>query len=254
MKSEFASAENLVRKKWKALHFFVDQLLSSEVNDAIAKIILFGSLKDGKVEEGSDIDLFIVALNYLQQVAETCDEASLETALRFDESIQPLVACIDEFRKADLYFFRRVLEKQQEVYTMAEEKIRKGEAGNYLALAVEYFEQSRSNLELKNYRLIVDGSYNVAELCAKGLLILKGEDIPKKHGSVVQMFSRLYIKSEELPREIGRAFNQGLRIRNRARYEYHADTTEKEAKAALDLAEKMLNALEDKLAEGPVAL
>jgi len=248
MKSESTSAENLVRKKWKALRFFIQQLLSSEVKDSIAKIILFGSLKDGKVEERSDIDVFIVALNWLQQVGETCDEASLETALRFDESIQPLVACIDELRNSDVYFFRRVLENQEEVFTMAEEEIQKGEAGNYLALAVEYFEQSRSNLELSNYRLIIDGSYNAAELCAKGLLILKGEDIPKKHGSVVQVFSRLYIKSEELPREIGRALNQGLRLRNRARYEYHADITEREAKAALDLAEKMVKALEDKLA------
>ncbi len=248
MKSESTSAENLVRKKWKALRFFVQQLLSSEVKDSIAKIILFGSLRDGKVEERSDIDLLIVAVNWLQQVGEACDEASLETALRFDESIQPLVACIDKLRNSDVYFFRRVLENQEEVFTMTEEEIQKGEAGNYLALAVEYFEQSRSNLELSNYRLIIDGSYNAAELCAKGLLILKGEDIPKKHGSVVQVFSRLYIKSEELPREIGRALNQGLRLRNRARYEYHADITEREAKAALDLAEKMVKALEDKLA------
>lgn len=247
MKSESTSADNVVQKKWKALRFFIQHLLSSEVKDSIAKIILFGSLKDGKVEEGSDIDLFIVALNWLQQVGETCDEASLETALRFDESIQPLVVCIDELRNSDVYFFRRVLENQEEVFTMAEEEIQKGEAGNYLALAVDYFEQSRSNLELSNYRLIIDGSYNAAELCAKGLLILKGEDIPKKHGSVVQVFSRLYIKSEELPREIGRALNQVLRLRNRARYEYHADITEREAKAALDLAEKMVKVLEDKL-------
>ena len=209
-------------------------------------------MKDGKVEEESDIDLLIVALNWLQQVGETCDEASLETALRFDESIQPLVACIDELRYSNAYFFRRVLENQEEVFTMAEEEIQKGEAGNYLALAVEYFEQSRSNLALSNYRLIVDGSYNAAELCAKGLLILKGEDIPKKHGTVVQIFSRLYIKGEELPQEIGRALNQGLRLRNRARYEFHADITEREAKAALDLAEKMVKALEDKLVEARI--
>lgn len=250
MKSESTSVEKLIQNKRKALRFFVEQLLSSEVREAIAKIILFGSLKDGKVEEESDIDLFIVALNRLPQVAEACDEASLETALRFDESVQPLVGCIDELRNDHQYFFRRVLENREEVYTMAKEEIQKGEAGNYLALAAEYLEQSRSNLELGNYRLIIDGSYNAAELCAKGLLILKGEDIPRRHGSIIQLFSRLYIKTEELPREIGRALNQGLRLRNRARYEYHAEITEKEATSALDLAEKLVQSLEDRLAEG----
>ncbi|MCD5417293.1 HEPN domain-containing protein [Candidatus Bipolaricaulota bacterium] len=248
MKSESMAVESLVQKKRQALRFFAEELLSSDVRDSIAKIILFGSLRDGEVEEESDVDLFIVALNRLQQVAEACDEASLETALRFDESVQPLVGCIDEFRNSHQYFFRRVLKDHEEVYTMTEEEIRKGEAGNYLALAVEYLEQSRSNLELGNYRLIVDGGYNAAELCAKGLLILKGEDIPRRHGSTIQIFSKLYIKTEELPREIGRALNRSLRLRNRARYEYHAAITEREAKAALDLAEKMVKALEDKLA------
>ena len=151
MKSESMAVESLVQKKRQALRFFAEELLSSDVRDSIAKIILFGSLRDGEVEEESDVDLFIVALNRLQQVAEACDEVSLETALRFDESVQPLVGCIDEFYNSHQYFFRRVLKDHEEVYTMTEEEIQKGEASNYLALAVEYLEQSRSNLELGNY-------------------------------------------------------------------------------------------------------
>ena len=49
--------------------------------------------------------------------------------------------------------------------------IAKIEARNYWQLVEEYFEQAKSNLELKNYLLIVDASFNAAELCAKGFLI-----------------------------------------------------------------------------------
>lgn len=122
MNFESISVESLVQKKRQALRFFVEQLLSFKVKDSIAKIILFGSLRDGKVEEESDVDLFIVALNRLQQVAEICDEASLETALRFDGSVQPLIGCIDEFRNGDSYFFREVLKDREELYTVAQDE------------------------------------------------------------------------------------------------------------------------------------
>lgn len=123
MKSESTSVESLVQKKRQALRFFVEQLLLSDVRDSIAKVILFGSLKRGEVEEDSDVDLFIVALNRLQQVAEICDEASLETTLRFDESVQPLIGCIDEFRKGDSYFFREVLKDREEIYAIAQDEV-----------------------------------------------------------------------------------------------------------------------------------
>jgi len=89
--------------------------------------------------------------------------------------------------------------------------------------AEEYFEQTKSNLDLKNYRLIVGASFNAAELCVKGFLILVGEEIPKRHGGIINRFSSIYIKDGVLPREIGRKLNTGLRIRNKIGYEYHAD-------------------------------
>lgn len=243
--------ENLIKNKREALRFFTKQLLNSEAKDLIAKIILFGSLANnkGSVKKESDIDIYIVALDNLDQVAKRCDQASLETALQYDESVEPIIGSIEKFKDGKSYFLRQVLENQEEVYTVPEEEMQKGEAQNYLSIATEYLDSSRSNLKLENYRLIIDGAYNAAELAAKGLLILEGEEIPKRHGSVIRVFSKIYIKPEKLPREIGRSFNQALRLRNQARYEYHATITEKQAKDILNLAEKLVKALEDHLSE-----
>lgn len=237
-------------KKQAALSFFLEKLLSGEAGSSIAKVILFGSLARKEARPESDIDLYVVAVNKLEEVSLACYEASLDTTLQFDEGVEPVVGCIDEFRSHTAsYFLRKVLKDHEEVYTMTGEEISRGEAANFLALAIEYLSQSRSNLTLGNYRLLVDGAYNAAELCAKGLLILKGEDIPRKHGNIIRLFSRLYIKSNELPRELGRELNRGLRFRNQARYEYHSALTERDALAILDLAEKMVKALEDLLIE-----
>ena len=253
MKSESKAVEDLIQKKRQALRFFVEQLLSSEARDSIAKIILFGSLKRGEVEEDSDVDAYVVALNQPKRVSEACADASLETGFKFDESVEPLVLSVEEYREDNQRWYfsgRRVLDDSEEVYTVPDEEIRLAEANDYLVLASEYLKQSRFNLEPGNYRLVIDGSYNAAELCAKGLLVLKGKEVPKRHGSIVQAFSNICVKSGELPREIGRALRQGLELRNRARYKLHAAITEGEARAAIDLAEKLIQALEDGLAEG----
>ena len=156
---------NSFYKKQAALNFFLEQLLSSKTGASIAKVILFGSLARKEAKPDSDIDIYVVAINKLEEVAVACDEASLDTTLQFDEGVEPIVGCIDEFRTCTAsYFFRKVLEDHEEVYTMPNEEISKGEAANFLALATEYLCQSRSNLPLGNYRLLIDGAYNAAEL------------------------------------------------------------------------------------------
>ena len=235
------------QKKYEALDFFIRHLLADEVRKSVAKIILFGSLAEGRAEEESDIDLFIVALDDLPAVSRRCAEASLETTLRYGEQVEPIVGCVDRYLRDDSYFFHQVLRGGEEVYTVEEEEIRRGQARAFLLLAIEYLKQSRSNLELGNYRLLVDGAYNAAELSAKGLLVLKGEAIPWRHGGLIQRFSELYIKSGELSREIGRGLNRGLELRNRARYEYHTEITRQDAEEVLALAEELVEALEDRL-------
>ena len=236
-------------QKYEALDFFVRRLLTDGVERSVAKIILFGSLAGGEVEPESDIDLFIVALDDLPAVSQRCAEASLETALRYGEQVEPIVGCIDKYLLEDSYFSYHVLRDGKEIYSMDEREIQRGQARTFLLLAIEYLDQSRANLALGNYRLLVDGAYNAAELCVKGLLVLKGETIPRRHGRIIGRFSELYIKGGEIPRELGRRLNRGLELRNRARYEYHTEVTERDAEEMLTLADALVTVLENRLME-----
>lgn len=238
-----------LEQKHEALDFFIRHLLTDGVKESIAKIVLFGSLARGETAPESDIDLFIVALDHLPAVSRRCAEASLETALRYGEQVEPIVGCVDQYLLEGSYFSHHVLRNGKEIYSIDEGEIRRGQARTFLLLAIEYLDQSRSNLELGNYRLLVDGAYNAAELCVKGLLVLKGESIPRRYGRIIGRFSELYIKGGEIPREVGRGLNRGLELRNRARYEYHSEITQRDAEEMLALAEELVAALEDQLME-----
>ncbi|MFQ6092312.1 MAG: HEPN domain-containing protein [bacterium] len=239
--------DRLTRKKREATDFFIRALTSGPVGEVIAKVYLFGGLAEDRVTKESDIDLFIVAFNSLRRVAEECDSVGLETVVTYDEMVQPIVGCIDELRSNSSYFHRKVIEKKREMYSISEEKIKRGEAREFLELAGQYYRESCPNLELGNYRLLIDGAYNTVELCLKGFLILKGRDIPSRHNTTVQQFSRLYIKTEEFPREVGRKVNRGLRLRNEARYERHREVTREDATSMLELARELLQAPEERL-------
>jgi uncharacterized protein (UPF0332 family) len=90
------------------------------------------------------------------------------------------------------------------------------------------------------YRLAVDAAYNAAELCAKGLLLLKLNNIPTSHGGIIGMFGELFVKTEVVPNQIGRGLNKNLQLRNKARYDCHALITKEDAEKAIDLAKKLV--------------
>lgn len=46
---------------------------------------------------------------------------------------------------------------------------------------------------LANVRGIIDLAYNAAELCGKGLLILRCNDVPGTHSGLVQQFSKVFV-------------------------------------------------------------
>lgn|GEM_PF-2075689 len=50
-----------VEKKRNALALFVRLLLSSPLKDYVAKIILFGSVRKGKANSESDVDILVLA-------------------------------------------------------------------------------------------------------------------------------------------------------------------------------------------------
>lgn len=233
--------------KHKALELFMDSLLSGEVGPQVATLALFGSVAKNRPRLESDIDVLVVALDRLEEVSSACAEIALDIMLKENQRIEYIVTCIDSYRRKDSYFLRKIGEEGKEIYSMSEEERSKGEARNHLSLAAEYLRQSRSNLELQNYRLLTDGAYNAAELAAKGLLLLKGKEIPKTHGAIVQLFAQEWVKSGDVSRELGRRFNKILETRNRARYDLHAEIGRNLAEETLQVAEAIVRELENRI-------
>ncbi len=231
------------RRKDQVLQAFKERLLSSPVKGAVAKIILFGSLKKGKARRDSDIDILVFATNSLEKVKEICLNTSLELNIDFGESIEPLVYPIESLRHPSSYFLHYNIKNGREIYAMEEERLKREEAIAYLELAQEYEESARDCSSHGHYRLAVDGAYNAVELCAKGFLILKLKDLPTSHGGIVGKFGELYVRSGILPKEMGRELNRGLWLRNQARYERQTEIGEKESEAMLKLVGKFIEAL-----------
>jgi len=236
----------LINKR-SAIDDFTRRLLSSEVGEAVAKIVLFGSVLRGSAGKDSDIDLMVIASSKLEQVTEACSDAAFETLLKQKEGVETIVHCLDEWRFPTSYLVWQVKKEGKEIYTMEEKEIRRAEAQGYLEIAGHYLDAAKRNMEAEDYRVAADLAYNAAELSAKGLLILKLEELPCSHRGVVNRFSELYIQDGSLPKELGRRLNRGLSVRNQARYEPHIRLGKKEADEMVDLAEDLTRALEERL-------
>jgi uncharacterized protein (UPF0332 family) len=234
-------------KKQKALDFFLKELLKREARNSIAKIMLFGSLLKGEALEGSDIDLLVITTDSFNEISNACADASFDTALATGESVEPLVRCIEEARYPQSYFMYSILKRGREVYSMEEQELKRKEAQNYLYLSLEYLKGSKSNSEESRFRIAVDSAYNACELVIKGLLLLRLPDIPGSHGGIVKKFGELFVKTGEVPRELGRLINLALERRNNARYEPHAQITKEDAEKVINLSERLQKILEEKL-------
>ena len=233
-------------RKQKALDFFLDELLKTEARDSIAKVILFGSLLKGEAKEESDIDLLVVALDSPRKVSNACADAAFEAALANGESVEPLVRCIDEARYPRSYFVYSTLKRGREVYSMNSQELKRRESRNYLALGEEYLDGSRDALQRGFFRIAVDAGYNACELAIKGLLLSRLSDLPGSYGGIVNKFGDIYVRSGELPKELGRQIRLALEKRNNARYEPHAQITKEEAEDMVALGEKLRLVLEHK--------
>lgn len=231
--------------KQQALDDFMTRLLSSPVKDYIARIILFGSVRDGTDRPESDIDVLIFGTDRLSELSAACATASFETALQSGESVEPLVYCIDDLRFPQSYFLYDSIRRGEEVYRMNEQTLRRREAEAALGLAQEYLDSAEDASAGGHYRLAVDAAYNSAELCVKGLLHLVALDrMPSSHGGVVQMFGKHYVMTGLVAPEQGHRLNMQLELRNKARYDFHARITEGDAREALVLAGEFVALLE----------
>lgn len=226
-------------RKLQAFENFKSRLLASDCRDRIAKLVLFGSMVGGRINRESDVDVLVLATDEIGKVEDRCAEASMWTRIEYDESVEPIVRCIDKARYLNSYFLHNVLRKGKEVYSVKKGNLLKEESANYLTLAGEYLKLAEYNLNGNFYRGVVDAAYNSAELCAKGLVLLKEGDIPKTHSGVVSKFSQLYVKPEIVSKDIGRELNKCFAARNDARYDVHAEINKEKALSAVEVAKKL---------------
>ena len=130
---------------------------------------------------------------------------------------------------------------------MNEREMKKEEARGYLGLAAHYLEVAEGLLKDNEYRVSSDVAYNSAELAAKGLLLFKMDELPTSHRGIVNKFGELYVKSGDVDWKLGRRLNDGIRVRNKARYDSHAEIGEKEAGQMIKLARGVIDLLRGKL-------
>jgi uncharacterized protein (UPF0332 family)/predicted nucleotidyltransferase len=236
-----------IERKRKALDRFSRYLLSSPQGKNVGKIILFGSLNRGEVKNSSDVDVLVLTSGNLNAVENAAADVAFETGLEVGESVEPLVYCLDEMRYPGPYFLYNITRNGEEIYSMDEAQIRREESRGYAGLAREYVEGAMDSMKSGHPRLAVDAAYNAAELCAKGLLLLKTDSLPASHGGVVIKFGEIYIKPGLAARDLGRAMNKALALRNKSRYDRHALIGNKEAKEVLKLATAMIQIIEKEL-------
>jgi uncharacterized protein (UPF0332 family)/predicted nucleotidyltransferase len=237
----------LLTAKYSALEQFTQRLLASDAKDQIAKVILFGSVARGDARQDSDVDVLIFAFGDLRKLSEVCAEVSLDIVMESGEYIQALVYCIDDFSPPRSYFLYRVMRYGKEVYSMDEDELRNKEMKNYLSLAQEYLEMAETALANGKYRVAVDTAYNAAEACAKGLLLLKLPELPRSHSGLLAKFGELYIKHGPLPKKLGSNMNITLKLRSEARYDADGLISEGEAEGAIQVAEAVMKALEERM-------
>lgn len=236
--------------KRQALDDFTARLLSSPVNDHIARIVLFGSVLDGEDQPESDMDVLVFGTDCLRELSEACAAASFETAMQWGESVEPLVYCTDDMRFPQSYFLYDTLRRRKEIYRMDEETLRRKEAEAAPALAREYLASAEDAAAHRHYRLAVDGAYNGAELAVKGLLhLVRLDKMPDSHGSTVQTFGKHYVMTGLVAPEQGHKLNVHLELRNKARYDFHARITRDDVRETLALAREFIACLEAQLRE-----
>jgi uncharacterized protein (UPF0332 family)/predicted nucleotidyltransferase len=241
-------AQNEVHyKKLLALKHFVGELLSSPASESIARVILYGSIAEGDVGEESDVDVLVFGLRPIQLVELWSHEAAFQTMLAMSERVEPLVRTVNDFRLPQSHFVYMALRDGKEIYSMTEEALKRKEIEALCYLASKYLAQAGRHYEPDDEgcrRVAIDLAYNAAELCAKALLLLKVERLPKTHGDVVTLFGDHYIKTGILPASLGRSFGRALAHRNDARYDGDAEISEAMVRTTLDLATELIAILQ----------
>ena len=232
----------------KLINNFRQYLLSSPLKENIAKIILFGSYAKGVPTPNSDIDILIVITNGLRTEKPLMDKV-YDFMLEHNAPIEVVTSNVTELFLSQDYFLYNVTHHGVEVYSMRKEEIKIVALKDIRDLAEEYFESAEEILARNRIRLAIDAAYNAAELAVKGLILLKQDDLPGSHGGVVGLFGQLYVKTNEIEKEVGRSLNTALKLRNEARYKPNALLTKENAQDVLTLAKRLIKIINERIGE-----
>jgi uncharacterized protein (UPF0332 family)/predicted nucleotidyltransferase len=226
---------------------FAEKLIQGPMGRQVAKIILFGSLAKGEARPESDIDVLVLSFDGQEAVRDACAETAFEVAVETGEGIEVLVYPLAEYFTPQTYFTYRTMRYGKEVFSVEEQELKRREVEARCNLAGVYLAGAERAFAAGDLRIAIDTAYNAAELCVKGLLLLKLDDLPGSHGGVVGKFGEIYVKTGLLPSTLGRRLNRGLEVRANARYNYAAQITEEMAQEVILLAREMLAHVEQAL-------
>ncbi len=225
---------------------FSKYLLDAAFRENIAKIILFGSFAKGTANPDSDIDILILTTDVLRIEKPIMDRV-YDFMLEYNAPLEVITSSITDFLLGQDFFLQNVARHGHEVYTMGEHDLKIAALRDIRDLADEYLESAEDVLTRDRIRLAIDAAYNAAELAAKGLILLKQNDVPGSHGGVVNLFGQLYVKPNEIEKSVGRSLNLALKLRNEARYRPNAILNRENAREVLNLAGSLIRMIDAKL-------
>ena len=233
--------------KLNAAAEFTALLLNSAVGDSIARIVLFGSVARGEARPDSDVDVMVFTSVPLNVARNYTAQAAWDAGAVWGEVVAQLTFSLDDLLQPHSYLVFLALDQGKELFSMGED-IRRLEAGKLLLKAQLYLYQAERSEAQGDLELAIVGAYNAAELIGKALVLLKQNvDLPSTHVGMIQILSREYIRTGEIPAEWARLFSRGLEIRSYALYNTTVTIDAADVQSILNLARAMCDYLDKKL-------
>jgi len=242
---------NAVELKEQAARDFVAELLKRPQATQVGKVMLFGSVAEGRARDDSDVDVVIFGTGDLEELRHDTAQAAFETALKSQQLVEPIVLPLWRLFHPLSHFTAQVLRSGKELYSMSEEDLTRSEVEGRSLLARSYLQVAAEVLANGHYRQAADLAYNAAELIARALLIGRVERMPTSHAGTVTLFGVHVVQEGVAPPQLGSELHECLAIRNRSRYDHTAAVTETEARRVLDVAERLLELVEQQQPEAP---
>ena len=116
---------------------------------------------------------------------------------------------------------------------------------NSLDLALDTFDDAKFMAQYERYRGAMNRCYYAYYYLAKGILIPKGI-VAKTHKGLNSEFSRVFIKTKEIPIEYGEYLGYLFRERQTADYEPDEEIGKEEVDKALQMVEEFINFVKEK--------